>query len=373
MHSTQQRRDGIEGMITGVAVGDALGYPRQGLTRRQAIKAFGPGPTRYGFYRNVGVTGFNTAHVLMTAQSIVSSGTDLDRFGQNLLKRLAWYAVSFPSDMAAPSRLAGLQMWLRWIRQPRPSDSLSNEPAVRSLLLVHALHNTNLSARDWIGYSVELIHNQSLVMEGCHLLGSLTRLIISERGSLNPLAAAKYFADLKLSSDFSSRIKLLPEFLEKGCRSSAVARHFGWTNGIPPLIIPTVIMSIYCFLRHRQDFRKAVDAVIRLGGDTSTTGAIVGGLSGGLWGIKKIPRQLVSQLWESGYNPTWIEQMTHRLAEWPHGADDLLEAPALPADPLSVVRGNLYRRYKRLSQLAWRIPCKLNSSPSARVRKTSAS
>jgi ADP-ribosylglycohydrolase len=321
----------------------------------------------------VGVTGFNTAQVLMTAQSIVSSGTELKRFGQNLLGRLAWYAISFPTDMAAPSRLAGLQSWFLRIRALRPSDSLSNDPAVRSLLLVLALHNTNLSARDWIDHSVQLIHKQPSVLEGCHLLGSLTKLIISERGVLNSMSAAKYLADLKLSSDFSSRIKLLPEFLEKGSRPSTVAQHFGWSDGIPPLIVPTVIMSVYCFLRHHQDFRKAIDAVIRLGGDTSTTGAIVGGLSGGLWGIKKIPRQLVNQLSDSGHGPTWIEMMTHRLSEWPHGADDLLDAPALPADPLSIVSGNLYRRFKHLTQLPWLIHCKRKSSPPARVRRSSES
>lgn len=107
-------------------------------------------------------------------------------------------------------------------------------------------------------------------------------------------------------------------------------------------------MSIYCFLRHQGNFYRAVESVIRLGGDTSSTGALVGGLAGANLGIKQIPQSLVDRLSNTGYGPEWIADMAHRLSEWPHGSDDLIAGPPQPTHPLSVLGGNIYRHLIRV-------------------------
>jgi ADP-ribosyl-[dinitrogen reductase] hydrolase len=365
MNSTELRRSRINGLLLGIAIGDALGLPRHGLTRRQALKHFGAGPCTYG--KRLGKTGFATAQVFATAQSIVSSGTERENFAANFLKRLGWYSISFPTDMPWATRKVGLANWFRRVRLPEVSRSDSSEAAIRSPLIVLALHNTNLGTRNWIEHSVRITHCSTLVGDGCHALAALTNLIIECKEELDSPAVAKFIAEKCTTKEFKDHFQRVAQFLQDGSRCSTVAQHFGWSEGIPSSIVPAVVMSIYCFLRHK-DFQKAIESAMHLGGDTCTTGAIVGGLAGTLYGARKIPSDLVDKLSNKSYGPTWIEDMSHRLAQWPHGADDLMDAPALPADPLGIVLGNLYRKGSLLTQGIYRVPCKLASSPPAKVR-----
>ena len=55
MHSTHLRKDSIHGLMMGVAIGDALGLPREGLTRRSALKMFGRPKLAYRLLPSIGI------------------------------------------------------------------------------------------------------------------------------------------------------------------------------------------------------------------------------------------------------------------------------------------------------------------------------
>lgn len=61
---------------------------------------------------------------------------------------------------------------------------------------------------------------------------------------------------------------------------------------ITPFVIPTVLASLWCLLRHPGSWPDAVACAIRLGGDVDTLGAIVGALAGVAHGTDAIPRRL---------------------------------------------------------------------------------
>lgn len=356
MQSISLRCDHIQGLILGAAIGDALGYPRCGLSRRQAIKLFGPVDTRFRFIRDVAVTGFNTSQVLMAAQSVVSSGTDVDKFDASFRRRLGGYSFTLPTDMKPTSRRIGRRALLRLKSPPKGLQSPSNDCAIRPLLLVLALHNTNLGTRSWTEHSARLTHNHSLAIEGCHLLAGLTNLIINERGVMNGPAAANFLSEMKISSEYTDKLKLLVKFLESDRSAHTVARQLGWKGFVPGEMVPTVVMSIYCFLRHSADYRRAVKSAIGLGGDTSTLGAVVGAMSGARLGLRRLPGDMVKQIPVGHYGVTWIEDLSRRLSNWPHGADDLHEAPPLPASPASIIQANLSKWFRHGVHLLTRRP-----------------
>ena len=56
------RSDQIAGVILGTAVGDALGLPREGLSRRRAGKLFGDPPLGHHFLFGRGMVSDDTEH-----------------------------------------------------------------------------------------------------------------------------------------------------------------------------------------------------------------------------------------------------------------------------------------------------------------------
>ena len=68
---------------------------------------------------------------------------------------------------------------------------------------------------------------------------------------------------------------------------------------ITPFVVPTVLASLWCLLRHPGSWGDAVASAIGLGGDVDTLGAIVGALAGVALGVEAIPRHLVEGVFDS--------------------------------------------------------------------------
>lgn len=69
---------------------------------------------------------------------------------------------------------------------------------------------------------------------------------------------------------------------------------------ISPFIVPTVIWSIYAFIRNPESFTEALRWAICCGGDVDTTGAITGMLSGAYLGRNQLPNRMIQRVNDRG-------------------------------------------------------------------------
>jgi ADP-ribosylglycohydrolase len=113
----------------------------------------------------------------------------------------------------------------------------------------------------------------------------------------------------------------------------------------------TVPIVLACWLRWPGDYRRAVEAVIRLGGDTDTTGAIAGALAGATGGVGAIPAEWLAGVRDWPRSVEFLKRVAARLAgrmggDCPRGAVPWF----WPAQPgrnlffLAVVLAHLCRR-----------------------------
>jgi ADP-ribosylglycohydrolase len=61
-------------------------------------------------------------------------------------------------------------------------------------------------------------------------------------------------------------------------------------------VVETVASALYCFLRTPTDFLATVSAAVLGGGDTDTTAAVAGAISGAYNGLHNLPTNLVEQV-----------------------------------------------------------------------------
>lgn len=343
MHSTQLRRDSIQGLMMGVAIGDALGFPREGLDPRTAHRMFGRAPLKYRLLPGTGIYSDDTQLMLMAAQAILRSRSTWSAFRQSYLRRLAWFPLSLPIGAGRATICAAFKSWFRYFGLPTGCRSAGNGPTTRAMLLTLAIHGTEHRTLKWIEDSTRLTHQDPLAVDGCQVLSKLTHIAASTRSKpLDPLDALQQA--IATSKELLLRDKLsdLAAFLQAGRSPRAVARHFGWEKGISGFIVPTTVMACYCFLRYPNNFRSAVESAILLGGDADSVGGIVGGLVGAHIGYSALPQELASRLLSLPHGQVWIEHLGERLSHWPHGVDDLHEAPPLPSEPLLQIVRNVF-------------------------------
>jgi len=73
----------------------------------------------------------------------------------------------------------------------------------------------------------------------------------------------------------------------------------GW-RGISPFVLPSVLWSLYAFLRTPDDAWEALMTAIEVGGDVDTTAAMTGALVGSRLGLGALPEALCIQLNDQG-------------------------------------------------------------------------
>jgi ADP-ribosylglycohydrolase len=97
--------------------------------------------------------------------------------------------------------------------------------------------------------------------------------------------------------------------LKHGSPPGAFAEALGCGRGVSGYMYHTVPAALYCWLRSPSDYRNAVTDVIALGGDTDTTGAIVGALAGAAGGADAIPDEWLSGVCEWPRSIAWMREL----------------------------------------------------------------
>ena len=110
--------------------------------------------------------------------------------------------------------------------------------------------------------------------------------------------------------------------MKKACDSAdaqqstqSFANEMKFSKGISGYIYHTVPVVIHTWLTHQQDYQNAILNIIRCGGDTDTTAAILGGIIGANVGKDGIPQVWIDGLWEWPRTVKWMESLGRRLAE----------------------------------------------------------
>lgn len=342
MLTSNLRREALNGLLIGIAIGDALGFPREGLKPRSSIQIYGRPPLKYQLFPGFGIYSDDTQLALLAAQSILCSRSQWQGFRRAFLRRLALYPLTQPVGIGRATLIAALKSWLAWAKVPTACHSAGNGPATRAMLLSIVLIGTDHRTKKWVEDSTLLTHCDPRAVDGCQVLAKLALIAAeTEFEKLNPIEVLEEAVQVATEPELKDALNQLKPFLESAQRPRLVAKHFGWQDGISGFIVPTTVMATYCWLRYSNHFKKSIETAIMLGGDSDSVAAIVGGLAGAYHGVSNIPRELQKPIGLISHRAKWITQLSDRLTQWPHGTDDLVAASSHAPNPLGLVLSNL--------------------------------
>lgn len=300
------------GCILGTAVGDAMGLPYEGLSRRRAKKLFGP-PERYRFFLGRGMVSDDTEHTCMVAQSLIASGGDVDEFRRYLGWRFRFWLLSLPAGIGLATLRSIVRLWIGF--GPRKSGvfSAGNGPAMRAAILGAAIDDPK-SLREFVRASTRITHTDPKAEYGAFAV-ALAAQLAREHESVN---GAQLLDQLRSflgdeSDQLISLIKSAVDAANDGQSTESFADSLGLSKGVSGYVYHSVPIAIHAWLRHPRDFRSAVSAVIRCGGDTDSTAAIVGGIVGSAVGKEGLPAGWLDNLCEWPCSISWMERLGSQL------------------------------------------------------------
>ena len=314
-------RSRFAGLLLGQAVGDALGLPWEGLSRRRAIKMFST-PDHYRFLFGRGMISDDTEHACMTAQAILAYPDDPKLFAHSLGWKLRWWLAGLPAGIGFATLRAIMKLWVGVSPSTSGVFSAGNGPAMRAPVLGAFFKGDPAALRQYVKASTRLTHIDPKAEEGALVIAFSARWAVKAgAGSDDPHHLLDRLSEEVTDPELAGLLDRVAKGLSLNWSVEEFADSMGLDEGVSGYIYHTVPVVLFAFLRHLGDFDSTVKNVIALGGDADSTGAIVGALAGAAAGYEGIPPYLIKGIVEWPRSVPWIKRLADRLALSVSGGD----------------------------------------------------
>jgi len=280
-------RDRFIGCLLGTAIGDALGMPVEGwsaeaIRRRYGTLAdFQPSPQ---YQLGAGQFTDDTKMMLMHAESIVTTG-HVD--GDDLASRFIGWLRSGDLRGIGISTLQAirrLESGVHWQHSGQTGEFAAGNGVAMRIAPVGLFDCQHIEQLKQDVYTAGAIthRNSEALAGGLAIAYAVACLATAETGPDNLIEETVAFVgDCKVSRNLQHAQKLL----QSGVSAIEALSSLG-TSGY---VVHTVGSAFYCFLHTPRNFKQTIIEAVMAGGDTDTTGAVAGALSGAYNGVQGIP------------------------------------------------------------------------------------
>ncbi|WP_224411189.1 ADP-ribosylglycohydrolase family protein [Oscillatoria salina] len=315
MSSITQKVDSVIGCLLGTAVGDALGLPYEGLSKQRQRKIYSR-IDRHRFCFGKGMISDDTEHTCMVAQALIVSGGERAKFARSLAWQFRFWLLSLPVNLGLATLKAILKLWLGFSPDRSGVFSAGNGPAMRSAIIGVCYGDNLEKMRELVKVSARITHTDPKAEWGA-LAVAIAARFATNQSKVSPETYSQFMTEIlpPEAPEFLELIELACESAIKQQSAELFALDLGLNQGVTGYVYHTVPVVIQIWLRHQTDYATAIQEVIRLGGDTDSTAAILGGIIGASVGKVGFPQQWLRDLWEFPKSREWLENLGRKLAE----------------------------------------------------------
>lgn len=327
----------FEGVLSGTAVGDALGLPAENLSPgriqrlwRLKSKHIGGTPVPLTDWRmqlafGRGMISDDTEHTLMVAQALLSEPNDAAAFQRVLAWKFRWWFACVPAGMGLATAKACLKLWIGVPASRSAVNSGGSGPAMRSAIIGAYFANDLEKRREFVRASSRLTHKGWQAETAALAVAEATAVAVTTSGELDARDVLLKLRGLSSEAEWQEWMGRIESGLAERMTVGGFVRSCGLERGVSGYSLHVVSAALYAWLLHRGDFRSALCAALDCGGDTDTVGAIVGALCGASGGVEGIPREWIEGIVEWPRSVGFMREVARRLGEQKTAAQPLGE------------------------------------------------
>jgi ADP-ribosyl-[dinitrogen reductase] hydrolase len=333
----------LRGLLSGVAVGDSLGLPAEGLSRRRTEKFFrGKWHQRFLFSR--GMVSDDTEHTVFVAECLLQHPDSVTEFRRLLAWKFRIWFLSLPAGIGYATLRSILKLWLGISPEKSGVYSAGNGPAMRAAIIGAYFAHSSERIDDYIQASTLLTHTDPKALTGALAIAHLAAWAFRNQSNL-PLNSQEIFSVLEKcnrtnDTEWQEIVSKMRSAFEQGLSVAEFAVQMNLSKGVSGYIYHTVPVSVYSWMKHFGNFEQTLIAVLNCGGDTDTVASIAGALAGIHSGDKAICKDWVDRIRDYPYNIRSLKNLAACLAVRQQGIDS--EPVKTPFFPFVLARNILF-------------------------------
>ncbi|HEY3446541.1 MAG TPA: ADP-ribosylglycohydrolase family protein [Myxococcales bacterium] len=301
--------DRLAGVLVGTALGDALGLPLENLSARRIERLFGR-VTRFRFLGRTGFVSDDTEQTAFVADALIRAGPDdPDRGARAFAWRLRGWVLRAPFGVGFATLRACAKLLLFFPPSKSGVRSAGNGAAMRTAILGAFFAAEPPRRAAWSEAIARVTHTDPRAIQGAGYVAALAAQAAQAPSDRAPdlLAAAQGVVE---DASLLKAIQAAQHFAQVGAPTEEAAPALGVTG----FVLHTVPFAAYAYARWGADPRQALEEAVNAGGDSDTTGAIVGALVGARHGLSGLPQDLVEHLEDGPLGRRHLLALAHALA-----------------------------------------------------------
>lgn len=313
--TADKRLNSYVGVLLGTAVGDSLGLPAEGMSR-QRIRARWDGVWHHRFLFGHGMVSDDTEHTLFVAQALLTHPDDPMAFQRCLAWKLRFWLLGLPAGIGLATLKAILKLWVGISPSRSGVWSAGNGPAMRSAIIGAYFADDPAKRRAFVSASTRLTHTDPKAETAALAVAEAAVWAANQNESIEQWLTR--VSGLSCDEEWRLVCHKLADAQASETSVMEFADSLGLQQGVTGYAYHSVPVALYACLRHRHDFRKALESALDCGGDTDTVGAIVGAIMGGQLGKQSIPAELIAGIAEWPRSVSLLDQVAGKLAQQTH-------------------------------------------------------
>lgn len=269
-------------------------------------------PLRHRFLFGCGMISDDTDHSIFVGQSLARNPTDPERFARSLAWRLRFWLLCLPAGIGMATLKSILRLWCGVPCSRSGVFSAGNGAAMRSAIIgvVHS-HDFDLRRR-FTHASSALTHSDPKAQFGALAIADLAACVA--RDGMRPTFSK--LEGILIDAGEGVEWKDVVRRTMAACHSGEIrdaVTEVGLKRGVSGYIFHTLPVAVAAWHIHFGDFRKTIEAVSMLGGDTDTVAAIAGSLAGISCGREGIPNEWVTGMIDRPHGVAYISKLSEAM------------------------------------------------------------
>jgi ADP-ribosylglycohydrolase len=247
----------------------------------------------------------------MTAQALLAASDDSSAFARVLGWKLRWWLLAGPAAIGLGTLRSLVRLWLGFSPSRSGVRSAGNGAAMRAPI-IGAWFDDLDQMTSFVTASTAMTHRDPRAHSGALAIAIAAHHAVRDREVL----ADSVLENIRRRTDdteLHQALERVEHALAKNIEPAELAIELGLARGVTGYVHHTVPICLHAWLRSPRAFRQAVSDVVMLGGDSDTTGAIVGALAGGSAGESAIPPEWLA-IADFPRSIRWIRALGERLA-----------------------------------------------------------